>query len=130
MVWFGAVDSGDIDDRQIRQGFPVGLVVGIDFLLRNMLVAYVSDDPLCAGLSRRPHSGLAGISALAASRSAGVTAPSAYAPESSSNSSQVMSDSPFCLLDLYYDLCGFIDYHKRGVWLFTERGSSRSDQRG
>src|SRR6058998_1303092 len=75
MVWFGPVDSGDLDDRQVRQGFPVGLVVGIDFFFRNMLVAYVSDDPLCAGLSRWTHSGLARLSALAASRSAGRALP-------------------------------------------------------
>src|SRR5215831_1032002 len=49
--------------------------------------------------------------ARAASRSAGVMASSTYAPESSSNSSQVMKRSRINLPDLYYDWRSFIDYH-------------------
>src|SRR6266567_7957088 len=51
--------------------------------------------------------------ACAASRSSEVTASSAYAPDSSSNSWQVIVYSPYRLPDLYYDLQSPIDYKKR-----------------
>src|SRR2546421_9770175 len=48
--------------------------------------------------------------ARAASRSSEVTASSAYAPDSSSNSRQVIAHSPCHLPDKYYDLHSAIDY--------------------
>src|SRR5262249_55241014 len=57
--------------------------------------------------------------ASAASRSSGVIASRTYAPESSSNSVQVIMVSPFCLLDLYYDTSSSIDYLD---YLFGDNG--------
>src|SRR5947209_17631961 len=69
-----------------------------------------------SSLSRREHDSHVARCSRTAWRSSGVTAPSTYAPDSSSNSTWVIKDTPIHLLDLYYARRGQLDYLVQNIY--------------